>query len=110
MSPDSYCVWVSSPSPASSPSRPPRKNGSTGSITRWRRISELVIGRNHSDGKEKFRFLSALSSPAREHPKPKPTTKGATATKPQVAAYLQGWNLEEVASLPAVDGLFAAPP
>ena len=28
----------------------------------------------------------------------------------EVAAYLQGWNLEEVASLPAVDGLFAAPP
>nr|AAX95095.1 hypothetical protein LOC_Os11g06360 [Oryza sativa Japonica Group]ABA91663.1 hypothetical protein LOC_Os11g06360 [Oryza sativa Japonica Group] len=28
----------------------------------------------------------------------------------EVAAYLQGWNLEEVASLPAIDGLFAAPP
>uniref|UniRef100_I1QXY7 Uncharacterized protein n=1 Tax=Oryza glaberrima TaxID=4538 RepID=I1QXY7_ORYGL len=57
MSPDSYCVWVSSPSPASSPSRPPRKSGSTGSITRWRRISKLVIGRNHNDGKEKFRAV-----------------------------------------------------
>ncbi|EEE51705.1 hypothetical protein OsJ_33086 [Oryza sativa Japonica Group] len=57
MSPDSYCVWVSSPSPASSPSRPPRKSGSTGSITWWRCISKLVIGRNHSDGKEKFRAV-----------------------------------------------------
>uniref|UniRef100_A0A0E0JLL1 Uncharacterized protein n=1 Tax=Oryza punctata TaxID=4537 RepID=A0A0E0JLL1_ORYPU len=81
VSPDSYCVWVPGSSPASSPSRPPRKSGSTGSIARWRRISELVIGRSHSDGKEKFRFLSAPSSPAREHSKPKPTTKGAAATK-----------------------------
>ncbi|XP_052154934.1 uncharacterized protein LOC127772973 [Oryza glaberrima] len=83
MSLDSYCIWVSSPSPASSPSRPPQKSGSTGPITRWRRISELVISHSHSDSKEKFRFISALSSPAREHPKPKPTTKGATATKPR---------------------------
>ncbi|XP_052136188.1 uncharacterized protein LOC127754658 [Oryza glaberrima] len=83
VSPDSYCVWVPGSSPASSPSRPPRKSGSTGSIARWRRISELVVGRSHSDGKEKFRFLSAPSSPARDHPKPKPTTKGgaAAATK-----------------------------
>uniref|UniRef100_A0A0D9V3D1 DUF1645 domain-containing protein n=1 Tax=Leersia perrieri TaxID=77586 RepID=A0A0D9V3D1_9ORYZ len=80
VSPDSYCVWVPGSSPASSPSRPPppRKSGSTGSIARWRRISELVIGRSHSDGKEKFRFLSAPPSPAREHSKAKaPTAKGA---------------------------------
>ncbi|KAF0906704.1 hypothetical protein E2562_012530 [Oryza meyeriana var. granulata] len=77
VSPDSYCIWVPGSSPASSPSRPPRKGGSTGSIARWRRISELVIGRSHSDGKEKFRFLSAPSSPAREHSKAKPT-KGAS--------------------------------
>ncbi|XP_006644418.1 uncharacterized protein LOC102701034 [Oryza brachyantha] len=76
VSPDSYCVWVPGSSPASSPSRPPRKSGSTGSIARWRRISELVVGRSHSDGKEKFRFLSAPPSPAREHSRSKPT-KGA---------------------------------
>ncbi|KAF8697018.1 hypothetical protein HU200_036669 [Digitaria exilis] len=67
-SPDSYCVWTpGSSSAASSPSRPPRKSGSTGSMPRWRRIGELVVGRSHSDGKEKFLFFSAPPSPAREH-------------------------------------------
>ncbi|CAD6230663.1 unnamed protein product [Miscanthus lutarioriparius] len=67
-SPDSYCLWTpgSSASAASSPSRPPRKSGSTGSIPRWRRIGELVVGRSHSDGREKFLFLSAPPSPARD--------------------------------------------
>jgi hypothetical protein len=65
-SPDSYCVWTPGSSPASSPSRPPRKSGSTGSIARWRRIGELVVGRSRSDGKDKFLFLSAPPSPARD--------------------------------------------
>ncbi|EAZ12852.1 hypothetical protein OsJ_02772 [Oryza sativa Japonica Group] len=63
--------------------RAPAEERVDGVIARWPRISELVVGRSHSDGKEKFRFLSAPSSPARDHPKPKPTTKGgaAAATK-----------------------------
>nr|ACG26991.1 hypothetical protein [Zea mays] len=65
-SPDSYCLWTPGSSPASSPSRPPRKSGSTGSVARWRRIGELVVGRSHSDGKERFLFLSAPPSPARD--------------------------------------------
>ena len=66
-SPDSYCLWTpGSASAASSPSRSPRKSGSTGSIPRWRRIGELVVGRSHSDGKERFLFLSAPPSPARD--------------------------------------------
>ncbi|RLM91313.1 uncharacterized protein C2845_PM08G19990 [Panicum miliaceum] len=84
--PDSYCLWTPGSSPASSPSRPPRKSGSTGSVARWRRIGDLVVGRSHSDGKQKFLFLSAPSSPARdrEHSpagsKPKqPPPKGSKA-------------------------------
>ncbi|KAL5226899.1 hypothetical protein ABZP36_015164 [Zizania latifolia] len=78
-SPESYCLWIPGSSPASSPSRPsrpPRKSGSTGSLAPWRRISDLVVGRSHSDGKEKFLFISPPSSPAREHPKAKPTKGG----------------------------------
>jgi hypothetical protein len=66
-SPDSYCLWTPGSSLASSPSRPPRKSGSTGSMSRWRRIGELVVGRSHSDGREKFVFLSAPPSPVRDH-------------------------------------------
>ncbi|KAG8077344.1 hypothetical protein GUJ93_ZPchr0007g5749 [Zizania palustris] len=76
VSPDSYCLWIPGSSPASSPLQSPRKSGSTGSLARWRRISDLVIGRSHSDGKDKFLFLSLPSSPAREHPKAKPTKGG----------------------------------
>jgi hypothetical protein len=76
--PDSYCVWTpgASASAASSPARSPRKSGSTGSnlsLSGWRRVSQLVVGRSHSDGRDKFRFLSAPASPAREEkPKGKP--------------------------------------
>jgi hypothetical protein len=46
------------------------------SLSGWRRVSQLVVGRSHSDGRDKFRFLSAPSSPAREQqqPKGKPAT------------------------------------
>ncbi|XP_051225117.1 uncharacterized protein [Lolium perenne] len=73
-SPDTYCVWTPGASAASSPARSPRKSGSTGSLSRWRRVSQLVVGRSSSDGRDKFRrFLSAPSSPAREEqPKAKP--------------------------------------
>ncbi|CAL4948531.1 unnamed protein product [Urochloa decumbens] len=77
--PDSYCLWTPGSSAASSPSRPPRKSGSTGSIARWRRIGELVVGRSHSDGKEKLLFFSAPPSPARDKSKPKPPAKGSKA-------------------------------
>lgn len=89
--PDSYCLWTPGSSPASSPSRPPRKSGSTGSVARWRRIGDLVAGRSRSDGKQKFLFLSAPPSPARDmdgdhspaaggsKPKP-PPPKGSRAT------------------------------
>ncbi|CAO1945280.1 unnamed protein product [Urochloa humidicola] len=88
--PDSHCLWTPGSSAASSPSRPPRKSGSTGSIARWRRIGELVVGRSRSDGKEKFLFFSAPPSPARDkdsrdlHPaatksKSKPPAKGSKA-------------------------------
>ncbi|KAJ3695302.1 hypothetical protein LUZ60_000679 [Juncus effusus] len=54
--PESYCVW----SPGSAPTSPAscRKSGSTGSLTKWKKISDLVLGRSHSDGKEKFVFFS----------------------------------------------------
>jgi hypothetical protein len=42
------------------------------SLSGWRRVSQLVVGRSHSDGRDKFRFLSAPSSPAREQQQPKP--------------------------------------
>lgn len=85
--PESYCVWRpgSSASPSPSPSPPPRKSGSTGSMARWRRISDLVVGRSHSDGREKFLFLAA-APPAhdapRRHKKPAP----APARKPPPSA------------------------
>uniref|UniRef100_A0A0E0DUT1 DUF1645 domain-containing protein n=1 Tax=Oryza meridionalis TaxID=40149 RepID=A0A0E0DUT1_9ORYZ len=80
--PESYCLWTpgagaGSASASASP-RPPRKSGSTGSMARWRRISELVVGRSHSDGKEKFLFLPIPPPSSKENdvehfkPKPKP--------------------------------------
>ncbi|KAF6997801.1 hypothetical protein CFC21_013981 [Triticum aestivum] len=76
--PESYCVWApggggggkSSESP-----RPPRagKSGSTGSsVARWRRISDLVVGRSQSDGKEKFLFLPVNPPKQQQESKPKP--------------------------------------
>uniref|UniRef100_A0ACD5VYP4 Uncharacterized protein n=1 Tax=Avena sativa TaxID=4498 RepID=A0ACD5VYP4_AVESA len=82
VSPDSYCVWTPGRSAASSPAQSPRKSGSTGSLSGWRRVSQLVIGRSHSDGRDKFGFFSAPPSPAREkQTKGKPTgRKGKAAT------------------------------
>ncbi|VAH77805.1 unnamed protein product [Triticum turgidum subsp. durum] len=64
---------------ASSPARSPRKSGSTGSLSRWRRVSDLVVGRSRSDGRDKFGFLSAPPSPAREQPKAKPRGRDSKA-------------------------------
>ncbi|KAM0833855.1 hypothetical protein ACQ4PT_064006 [Festuca glaucescens] len=68
--PESYCVWAPGASPR------PRKSGSTGSMARWRRISDLVVGRSHSDGKEKFLFLPANPPTAPiKNPATKPNAK-----------------------------------
>ncbi|XP_051209127.1 uncharacterized protein [Lolium perenne] len=75
--PESYCVWAPGASAASSPR--PRKSGSTGSMARWRRISDLVVGRSHSDGKEKFLFLPANPpTPPIKNPATKPSAKKKT--------------------------------
>ncbi|XP_048558828.1 uncharacterized protein LOC125539422 [Triticum urartu] len=61
-----------SPLTASSPARC-RKSGSTGSVLRW---SQRLIGRSHSDGKEKFVFLDA--SPSNSASKRKGVRSGGT--------------------------------
>uniref|UniRef100_A0A0D9WJW4 Uncharacterized protein n=1 Tax=Leersia perrieri TaxID=77586 RepID=A0A0D9WJW4_9ORYZ len=66
---ETYCVWTPG-SPAVSPARC-QKSGSTGSVLRWR---QRLIGRSHSDGKEKFVFLSSNSSSDRS--KGRKTTSG----------------------------------
>ncbi|XP_048551083.1 uncharacterized protein LOC125530724 [Triticum urartu] len=80
--PESYCVWApgGGGKPSESP-RPPRggKSGSTGSsVARWRRISDLVVGRSQSDGKEKFLFLP-VNPPTQQEPKPKPRPRAPNA-------------------------------
>lgn len=60
VAPESYCLWAPGQSAPASP-RVCRKSGSTGSVLRWRSISDRFVGRSHSDGKEKFVFLSAGS-------------------------------------------------
>ncbi|KAL5203500.1 hypothetical protein ABZP36_014452 [Zizania latifolia] len=55
---ETYCLWSPGSSPAAvSPVRC-QKSGSTGSVLRWR---QRLIGRSHSDGKEKFVFLNSSS-------------------------------------------------
>ncbi|KAF6992213.1 hypothetical protein CFC21_009229 [Triticum aestivum] len=83
--PESYCVWAPGGGGKSSESpRPPRggKSGSTGSsVARWRRISDLVVGRSQSDGKEKFLFLPVnppTPPPKQQEPKRKPRPNPAT--------------------------------
>ncbi|KAM0927612.1 hypothetical protein ACQ4PT_002744 [Festuca glaucescens] len=65
VAPESYCLWAPGQSAPASP-RVCRKSGSTGSVLRWRSISERFVGRSHSDGKEKFVFLSAGSGPPKQ--------------------------------------------
>ncbi|OEL33103.1 hypothetical protein BAE44_0005877 [Dichanthelium oligosanthes] len=62
--PESYCLWAPGGGQASAPASPRRcrKSGSTGSVLRWRRISDRLVGRSHSDGKEKFVFLTASAA------------------------------------------------
>ncbi|XP_062217643.1 uncharacterized protein LOC133917815 [Phragmites australis] len=76
--PESYCRWA--PGGQSAPASPRRcgKSGSTGSVLRWRRISERLVGRSHSDGKEKFVFLTA---PGAKLPPNKEEEEGAGSSK-----------------------------
>ncbi|KAG0458245.1 hypothetical protein HPP92_023080 [Vanilla planifolia] len=62
--PETYCVWK----PRSVPQSPERvrKTCSTGSSFRVR-IRDLVVGRSHSDGKEKFRFLEVEEKKTTTH-------------------------------------------
>ncbi|PUZ64644.1 hypothetical protein GQ55_3G158900 [Panicum hallii var. hallii] len=88
--PESYCVWrpgSGSSAPASPSPRPPRKSGSTGSMARWRRISDLVVGRSHSDGKEKFLFFATPQheAPSKDKPKPRPTPAAPRKPTPTTA-------------------------
>ncbi|KAJ1284638.1 hypothetical protein BS78_03G220400 [Paspalum vaginatum] len=71
--PETYCLWAPG-GQASAPASPRRcrKSGSTGSVLRWRRISDRLVGRSHSDGKEKFVFLSAAAGPEPAPPSPLP--------------------------------------
>ncbi|CAL4955309.1 unnamed protein product [Urochloa decumbens] len=75
--PESYCLWAPGGGQASAPASPLRcrKSGSTGSVLRWRRISERLVGRSHSDGKEKFVFLTAAAAGAEPPPPPPPSNK-----------------------------------
>ncbi|GJM89840.1 hypothetical protein PR202_ga06062 [Eleusine coracana subsp. coracana] len=85
-SPESYCLWTPGGSSSSSPRpSPPRKSGSTGSMARWRRISELVVGRSHSDGKDKFIFFPDPALNNKHHDKPKPKPKPSPAIRKQAA-------------------------
>ncbi|KAG0519361.1 hypothetical protein BDA96_09G257700 [Sorghum bicolor] len=89
VAPESYCVWRPGSSASPSPPTPPRKSGSTGSMARWLRISDLAVGRSHSDGREKFLFLAA--APAHDAPrrskKPAPVpARPAGARKPAPSA------------------------
>ncbi|CAD6237600.1 unnamed protein product [Miscanthus lutarioriparius] len=71
--PDSYCLWAPGGGGQSSPPASPRrcrKSGSTGSVLRWRRISDRLVGRSHSDGKEKFVFLTTAATAVPEPPRP----------------------------------------
>ncbi|CAN6218609.1 unnamed protein product [Urochloa humidicola] len=71
--PESYCLWApGGGGQASVPASPLRcrKSGSTGSVLRWHRISDRLVGRSHSDGKEKFVFLTAATAAGPEPPSP----------------------------------------
>ncbi|RLN29985.1 uncharacterized protein C2845_PM05G28300 [Panicum miliaceum] len=86
--PESYCVWrPGSSAPASPSPRPPRKSGSTGSMARWHRISDLVVGRSHSDGEEKFLFFATPQheAPSKDKPKPRPTPAAGRKATPTPA-------------------------
>ncbi|PKA66582.1 hypothetical protein AXF42_Ash003236 [Apostasia shenzhenica] len=71
--PETYCVWK----PKSAYNRRCRKVGSTGSSFRWR-IHDLVVGRSHSDGKEKFVFVAPVD---KRLPDKEPSAEGVKEKK-----------------------------
>jgi hypothetical protein len=68
--PETYCLWAPGGGQASASPRRCRKSGSTGSVLRWRRISNSLVGRSHSDGKEKFVLFNASTAGATPLPPP----------------------------------------
>jgi hypothetical protein len=59
-----YCSWCPGRlPPVAKPVTRCRKSGSTGSVLGWR---QRLLGRSHSDGKEKFVFLDAASASGSE--------------------------------------------
>ncbi|XP_072965729.1 uncharacterized protein [Typha angustifolia] len=80
--PAEHCDW--SPRPAAQAPERCQKSASTGSSRRWR-IRDLMVGRSHSDGKEKFAFLGSHSQEKEKSPNRNPTatadTKGAKKGK-----------------------------
>lgn len=79
--PDSYCAWAPRSAPGS-PAREFPKSASTGEARRFWRLRDLVGGRSHSDGKEKFLFLQPAASPAAAPSKMAKTEGNKQANKP----------------------------
>ncbi|KAE8819483.1 hypothetical protein D1007_02715 [Hordeum vulgare] len=87
VAPESYCLWAPGQSTPASPRRC-RKSGSTGSVLRWRRISERLVGRSHSDGKDKFVFLNASPAP----PNQGGVEEGGSRSDGGAGADAHGWS------------------
>ncbi|KAL6888543.1 hypothetical protein ACP4OV_009569 [Aristida adscensionis] len=91
-SPDTYCAWAPRSAPGSParpghPAAPFPKSASTGESRRWR-LRDLLAGRSHSDGKEKFLFLqpghaaAPAAAPPKVSGKPAATEAKQSATRP----------------------------
>nr|XP_010940051.1 uncharacterized protein LOC105058729 [Elaeis guineensis] len=68
-----YCVW------SRASAEQCKKSASTGSTAQRGRLRDLMAGRSHSDGKEKFVFLAADDKT--RNPNPNPQAQAAVATK-----------------------------
>ena len=93
VAPESYCLWAPG-GQSSAPSSPLRcrKSGSTGSVLRWRTISDRLVGRSQSDGKEKFVFFSAGSSTGSGPPKQEEEGAGGRKGDGSVNVGDRGWS------------------
>uniref|UniRef100_A0A0E0C5L7 Uncharacterized protein n=1 Tax=Oryza meridionalis TaxID=40149 RepID=A0A0E0C5L7_9ORYZ len=94
--PESYCLWAPGGQPSTTPASPRRcrKSGSTGSVLRWRRISERLVRRSQSDGKEKFVFLNAPGggAPSPHPPKDNDDANGGGGGGGKGDASHHGWS------------------
>ncbi|KAG1366301.1 hypothetical protein COCNU_13G000910 [Cocos nucifera] len=70
-----YCVW------SRRSAEQCKKSASTGSTARRWRLRDLMAGRSHSDGKEKFVFLAADDKTHNPNPNPNPQAAVAAAKK-----------------------------